>query len=65
MNEMDCPSPQPGQKSNPAFFMGQMLKCDSEGSITISTTRPVDQITASNGKDFRNDLSINNKPLKI
>lgn len=49
--EIDLPSPQPGQKSNPIQATGQMLMCVAlPGSINASATRAVAQIAASRGK---------------
>ena len=37
---MECPNPQPGQKLKPKFFIGQSVKCDSEGLLKPNQTNP-------------------------
>ena len=45
---MDLPRPQPGQKSIPIFFNGQIEKCEAVSAlIKASINNPEIQITAS------------------
>jgi hypothetical protein len=52
--DIDLPSPQPGQNSNPRFFRGQIVKCPKESaSINASAKSPASQHIASKGIRFK------------
>jgi hypothetical protein len=51
--DIECPSPQPGQKSKPRLDKGQIVKCPASGLINARVINPKNQIKASNG-NFNN-----------
>jgi len=54
--DIECPSPQPGQKPNPSALNGHKELCSQVGSINASNTIAVIQIIASRLKRINRNI---------